>query len=123
MMTLDDFVKESNRIEGISREPTWQEIDAHEQFLGVEKLAIQDLERLVSVCQPGAVLRSRSGLNVRVGRHVAPEGGLNILSDLATLLIDVNGKLVSPLKRIRATKCFTHLRTVTDVRAAPCGSG
>lgn len=84
--TLEDFVRESNRIEGILRDPTWQEIDAHEQFLAVDLIMAQDLQRFVSVCQPGAELRIEEGMDVRVGSHTPPYGGVIILECLATIL-------------------------------------
>lgn len=90
MWALEDFVRESNRIEGIERDPTWQEIDAHEQFLAVENVMLQDLERFVSVCQPGAKLRTVAGMDVRVGRYLPPPGGNNILGALARILEQAN---------------------------------
>lgn len=92
-MTLENFVKESNRIEGITRDPTWQEVDAHKQFLALDTVMIQDLQRFVGVCQPGAKLRDETGMNVRVGNHVPPDGGLEILNLLAPILsVAVGGR-------------------------------
>ena len=88
--TLEDFVRESNRIEGINRDPTWQEIDAHKQFLEVETVMLQDLERFVSVCQPGATLRDGAGMDVRVGKHIPIPGGPLVMEKLAHLLSFVN---------------------------------
>lgn len=90
--TLEDFVRESNRIEGIHRDPTWQEIAATKSFLQLEQIAISDLERLVSVYAPKHVIRDRPGLNVRVGRYVAPPGGPDILRQLGKLLTLVNAR-------------------------------
>lgn len=84
--TLEDFVTESNRIEGILRDPTWKEIDAHTQFLALDMVMVQDLERFVSVCQPGAKLRINPGMNVRVGNHLPAPGGQNIIEALAANL-------------------------------------
>lgn len=75
-MFLQEFVAESNRIEGIHR-VTEAEVDAHRDFLR-EAPSINRLTALVQVCAPGHVLRDRPGLNVRVGDHVAPEGGDSI---------------------------------------------
>lgn len=87
---LRNFTAESNRIEGILREPTADEIDALEAFIELPKIAIGDLSSLVTVLQPGAVIRDRIGLNVRVVDHIAPMGGKLILEDLMTLLARAN---------------------------------
>lgn len=85
-MTLTDFIRESNRIEGIHRKPTAEEIHAHRRLLRLSEVTIADLQMFVSDVQPGAVLRDREGLNVRVGSHVAPWGGPDIVSALEALL-------------------------------------
>lgn len=79
------FVAESNRIEGIVRDPTEAECAAHLNFLD-GPLDIAALERFVSVVQPGASLRRHRGMNVRVGDHIAPAGGPGIETRLAKLL-------------------------------------
>jgi hypothetical protein len=84
--TLEDFVRESNRIEGIVRKPTRAEMKAHNLFLGLEDIRVADLEGFVAVCQPGAVLRRKVGMNVHVGDYVAPMGGRNIEIDLIGIL-------------------------------------
>jgi len=76
--TLTDFVKESNRIEGISSTNPMMldhDIKAHEDFLTLRSITVADLEWFVSKVQPGAVLRRKLGMNVRVGDYVAPDGG------------------------------------------------
>ncbi len=85
-MTLKEFIRESNRIEGIIREPTEAELTAAELFLGLARIEIADLCNLVSVFQPGAVLRDKPGLNVRVGNHIAPAGGKEIKEQLQNIL-------------------------------------
>lgn len=72
---LRRFVAESNHIEGIDRGPTAEEINAHVQFLSRHMLTIAAVQMLVAVVQPDAVLRDKSGLNVRVGSHHPPVGG------------------------------------------------
>lgn len=88
--TLIDFVRESNRIEGILREPTDAEIGAHALLLACENVTIADLEEFVHTVQPGAVLRNRVGLNVRVGSHYPPPGGPDIPHDLKYILDAAN---------------------------------
>ena len=85
MIKLADFVRESNRIEGIRRKPLTAEIAAHRDFLASDG-ALAELEHFVSIVQPGAVLRRSAGMNVRVGNHVAPPGGPGIETELRRLL-------------------------------------
>jgi len=86
MFTLLDFVQESNRIEGIERPVTPDEIKAHEIFLACPVITSVQLCALVSAVQPDALLRNKSGLNVFVGNHVPPPGGPDIEQKLARLL-------------------------------------
>ena len=86
MDRLFDFVKESNRIEGIYRDPTNQEIAAHEALVTLGTLVVADMECFVTVVQPGAILRREHGVNVRVGSHIAPPGGAGIEPALENLL-------------------------------------
>jgi Fic/DOC family protein len=86
---LIDFIRESNRIEGILREPTQQELQAHHSFLSA-KPTVQSLEELVHVVQPTAVLRDRPGLDVRVGRYSPPPGGPAIKSALHIILEELS---------------------------------
>lgn len=86
-MELREFIRESNRIEGIVREPSDTEIAAHQRFLAGE-LSINALVRLVAAVQPDACLRDRSGLDVRVGTFYPPPGGPLIQTELENLLRD-----------------------------------
>lgn len=85
-MDLRDFVRESNRIEGILRAPTAGEMREHEEFLKLETITVDNLERFVRVIAPGKPLRRQSGMNVRVGAHIAPPGGPEIEAALAMIL-------------------------------------
>lgn len=89
-MDLLDFVRESNRIEGILREPTNDEMMAHGAIINLESITTNDLEGFVGVVAPGHRLRDRVGLNVRVGDHIAPAGGPQIREELDALLRSVN---------------------------------
>lgn len=83
---LREFVIESNRIEeGISG---WAvaDVEAHRDFLAASRVGIATLERFVVVVQPGARLRDRQGLDVRVAAYRPPPGGPNIRRSLAILL-------------------------------------
>ena len=91
---LARFVRESNRIEGILREPLSCEIQAHETFLAARP-TITSLEHFVSAIQPNAVLRNKPGLDVVVGRYRPPGGGLHIEADLTRLLATLRDPYVS----------------------------
>lgn len=80
------FVRESNQIEGILRHPTSEEVDATDRFIRLNAPVVSDIEDLVEVYQPEAKLRLSPGMNVRVGRHIAPPGGPEIGARLAALL-------------------------------------
>jgi len=88
--SLTDFVIESNRIEGILRDPFKFEIGASESFLKLPYTTVADLERYVFFIQPGAKLRKRYGMNVQVGRHVPISGGPIVEIQLTNLLDDIN---------------------------------
>lgn len=87
---LTEFVRESNLIEGIERDPTPDEIGAHERFLQLFQVHATTLGDLQAVIAPGKPLRERVGMNVRVGNHIAPDGGPTILRRLQVLLRKAN---------------------------------
>lgn len=80
------FIAESNRIEGILREPTKQEVEEFERFMSLDIVTITDLAQFVRVYQPGAKLRDKKGMNVRVGNHVPLDGGPLVRSRLEGIL-------------------------------------
>ena len=82
---LSDFIQESNRIEGLSA-VSQLELAAHLRFLALGSISVADLEQFVAAVQPGAVLRDRQGLNVRVREYLPPKGGEAIRTALTTLL-------------------------------------
>lgn len=90
MNTLD-FVKESNRIEGIHRLPTAAEIDEHDRFVALPVITVADLEQFVSAYQPDAKLRTDPDVVVSVGGHIPPEGGMGVVYALEKLLEDIEG--------------------------------
>lgn len=89
MFDVYDFVKESNRIENINREPTQAEMDEHDRFVMLDTVTLLDLVQFVSVYQPEAVLRDSPGLDVRVGNHLPPRGGPDVRDALEELLSDL----------------------------------
>ena len=96
-VNLDNFVTESNRIEGIHRPPTVDEVDATAAWLNEPFPEIEHLDRLVSVYAPGHCLRDRDGLDVRVGNYIAPRGGPEIRTRLVELLYRATReRIISP---------------------------
>jgi len=91
-----DFIRESNRIEGILRDPTEEEIAAHERLLKLVQLHPTTVGDFQAVIAPGKPLRERPGMNVRVGNHIAPEGGPNIIRRLQRILSNANDASRSP---------------------------
>lgn len=115
---LSRFVKESNRIERIYRDPTPEEIRAHSTLLGRKALTVPKLIAFVDVIQPDAVLRREVGKNVRVvnmktGKTLfrAPEGGPEIVDRLAELLDSINENLLTPAE---AHAAYETLHPFTD---------
>lgn len=88
-MNTTEFVRESNKIENILRDPTKEEVDTHNRFIGRSIVTIENLVDFVAVYEPGAKLRNRPGLNVRVGHHFPPAGGEQIAYKLQKLLDNI----------------------------------
>jgi len=86
MNKVIEFIRESNKIEGIHREPHHQEIDEFNRFMDLSSVEVKDLERFVHIYQPGARLRDEYGLNVHVGKYYPPFGGPQIRPDLEKIL-------------------------------------
>lgn len=82
---LKGFLVESNRIEGITG-TNENEIDAADNFMSLPALTVPSLNELQQMFAPNKPLRERAGLNVRVGRYIAPEGGPHIREALDHLL-------------------------------------
>lgn len=108
---LAGFIKESNRIEGIVREPTDREVQAFKEFLEIGLVSVGTLRQLVSVFQPGAQLRERSGMDVMVGNHYPLPGGPRIREDLEKILELINAGKISPY---RAHRCYETLHPFMD---------
>lgn len=92
---LREFVAESNRIEGITREPDEDEVIALKALLELDRIEVADLAAYVYAIG-GGPLRSRDGMNVRVGNHVPPRGGEGIVAQLKDLLEAVNANRRTP---------------------------
>lgn len=96
-ITLEQFVTESNAIEGIHRSPLEAEIEATKVLIGQEHLTVAAVVEFVRNTA-GAELRSKPGMDVYVGNHVPPPGGPAIEPALAKLLEEIDDMAVSPFK-------------------------
>lgn len=94
MVDFGLFQKESNYIEGIRRVRPG-EVEALERFVSLRELTVSALQDYVSVIQPDAALRTAPGLDVRVGDHVAPPGGPDIVPALETILQNAGNERIS----------------------------
>lgn len=88
--TPEDFIRESNAIEGIHRAPTAKEIEEYHRFMNLTNLTVADLEYFVSVYAPGNVLRSQPGLDVRIGGYIPLPGGPKVVKQLIQIIADIN---------------------------------
>ena len=87
---LKRFVAESNRIEGI-RHTSQRAVEAHQRFIALDTVAVEDLVALVGVLQPNARLRDNESVpGVRVGSYIAPPSGPAIREQLDSLLYGIN---------------------------------
>lgn len=86
------FVLESNAIEGVHRQPTPEEKAAHSALWDLEVVGIDDLKTFVNCLSDttGAELRSKKGMDVRVGNHFPPPGGQRITDELVQILADAS---------------------------------
>ncbi len=85
--SLEDFITESNRIEGMGPAQP-HEIEAHKHLLEGYAVTVGSLCAFVKTIA-GVDLRDQSGMNVRVGHHVPPRGGPHITAELERIL-DLN---------------------------------
>lgn len=111
MDLVENFIKESNRIEGIFREPTKDEVSEFHRFMELDKISISDLKQFVSIYQPNAVLRNKTGLDVMVGGHIPPRGGMKVVEELKSILDRANGQYDDAyVTHVR----YEHLHPFTD---------
>lgn len=95
-MNVPEFVRESNRIENILRDPTEAEIKCLDDFISLPELKVQAVQEFVSINQPGAVIRDRPGMDVRVGAYFPPRGNSRMAMAVADLLERINRQVIKP---------------------------
>ena len=119
---MRNFLRESNKIEGITRYNEQEQIAAAEKFLQLESVRMSDLLEFVFVIQPNAQLRNRVGLDVRVGAHIPPPGGPDIRDKLQAVLDIVNmrrGRRDDP----SSSAAFENHKTYEDLHPFTDGNG
>lgn len=88
--TIKDFIRESNKIEGINRPVSEWEVRVLQNLLDKRTMTVMALREYVTATEPGAILRDKVGLNVRVGSHRPPKGGGELSGMLVRLLNRAN---------------------------------
>ena len=111
MTDLFKFLVESNAIEGITKAPTGWDIQVAKAFLSRPEITVGGLTYLVSVIQPGAILRDKLGQNVKVGNYFPPSGGPPIVRQLERLLWEIYKNVIPPYT---AHQCYESLHPFTD---------
>ena len=109
--TTEDFILESNAIEGIYQDITKEDIDEHNRFMHLKEITVDDLLNYLAVHQPDAELRDKKGMNVRIGSYYPPVGGPDITARLSLLLDEINNHEISPWK---AHVRYEQLHPFTD---------
>ncbi len=108
--TLKQFIEESNRIEGIVRSARPYEIAAHEKFVCLSKITVQDIVEFVAIAQPDARLRDNISVpGVRVGNHIAPPSGPEIRE-----LLEYNLKVIDSFTPFEFHCKYLNLHPFTD---------
>lgn len=105
---VSDFVRGSNRISGILREPTAAELAAHRGLLAAGSLRVENLELFTHHVAPGAVLRGSPGVDAASCDEMP---AADIRADLDTILLAAQTRSASPQ---RLHRIYKMLRPFTD---------
>ena len=96
MITLSEFLAESNLIEGYSIVKD-KEMEGAKCFLNLKEITAVDICNFVSTTTRAhnsiGEIRSIHGLNVIVGEHIPPPGGPQIVERLKIFAEDINAVL------------------------------
>ena len=93
---IEDFIRESNLIEGIKRDPTEAEITEMRRFLYLTTVTEGELLRFISIYQKDAKLRKHTGMDVQIGMRTPIAGGPLVSMLLTELLYDMYTEEVTP---------------------------
>jgi hypothetical protein len=106
---LPGFVRVSNRMAGIRRDPTAAEISAHRGLLAVNALRVENLELFVHHVAPGASLRGT--IDAEGGaRDAGPPSSAALRDDLTTIILAAQTQSASPG---RLHRIYRRLRPFT----------
>ncbi len=89
MISLINFLRESNSIEGIFSDPTDRQVEIANNVITLPYLRSADVANFVEAFQPNAQIRAVHGMDVRVGDHFPPRGGPEIPKILDSLLKNI----------------------------------
>lgn len=84
--SLREFIEDSNEIEGIYTAISDLTLGNYIDFITKPSVSLTDLCEFVSVLEPTAQLRSRSGMNVTVGKHFPLCGGMAVVYSVQDIL-------------------------------------
>lgn len=87
---LEDFIRESNIIEGIIKPKDIQETAAYMSLLGLKRMTLHILNRFQEIIAPDKPLRRLKGMDVYVGNHIPPPGGSNIVEMYEEIILMAN---------------------------------
>jgi hypothetical protein len=104
------FIEESNAIEGIYETVVPRDVEVLQAFLAHKLVTVEALVAFVGHFQPDARLRDEVGLNVRVGVHVPPPGGPEILKQLDVIMRNV--RISAPMYDVHVA--YETLHPFTD---------
>ena len=107
---VPDFVRISNRMAGITREPTVSEISAHRGLLAANALRVENLEMFVHHVAQGAQVRSETGARA-VSADEEITSAEELKADLATIVLAAQKQAASPQ---RLHRIYTMLSPFTD---------
>jgi hypothetical protein len=99
------FVRASNRLAGIDRDPTATEISAHRGLLAANKLRVENLEQFVRHVAGGARLREAAS------DGAACPADADLRADLETIVEAASARAASPA---RVYRIYRLLRPFTD---------
>ena len=107
---VPDFVRVSNRMAGIDREPTPAEISAHRGLLAANALRVENLELFVHHVADGARLRRDGDAPGSQAEEDAAHAA-ELKADLATIVLAAQKRAASPQ---RLHRIYTLLSPFTD---------
>lgn len=107
---VPDFVRVSNRMAGITREPTPSEISAHRGLLAANALRVENLEMFVHHVAEGARVRSEACAHAESTDEVTTSAE-QLKADLATIVLAAQKQAASPQ---RLHRIYTMLSPFTD---------